>query len=120
MFSVTLSFAFVVLLLLINRSDGQMGYIGTAIQAFSPCPNGVLAMSREVGGPPKQENYWDGLVSLKDWPDIPEVRIALTVDNPAKIEIVSYSPPLCPLFHPIPHSRIPTKRVSWLTTRPSI
>lgn len=66
-----------------------MGSIGTAIQGFSPCPNGVMAMTREIGGPPKTENYWDGAVSLKDWPDIREVRLALTVDNPAKIEIVS-------------------------------
>lgn len=84
------------LLLAVDSSRAQMGFIGTAIQAFSPCKNGALVMSREVGGPPKTENYWDGVVSLKDWPDIPEVRIGLTVDNPAKIEIVSVFLILCP------------------------
>lgn len=76
------------LIVTLTSVSGQ-GFIGNAIQAFSPCPNAVLAMTREIGGPPKSENYWDGVVSLANWPDIPEVRIAITLDNPAKIEIVS-------------------------------
>lgn len=78
-----------VVLFVVRDCNGQMTSIGTAIEAFSPCANGALAMTREIGGPPKTENYWDGIVSLKDWPKIPEVRISLTVDNPARIEIVS-------------------------------
>lgn len=79
----------ILLVVVPSLASAQMGFIGTAIEAFSPCPNGAVAMSREIGGPPNTENYWDGAVSLKDWPEIPEVRVSLTVDNPAKIEIVS-------------------------------
>uniref|UniRef100_A0A6B2E8V9 Putative hemolymph proteinase 16 n=1 Tax=Phlebotomus kandelakii TaxID=1109342 RepID=A0A6B2E8V9_9DIPT len=66
--------------------DG-MGFIGRALQAFSPCPDGNLHMSREIGGPPNLENYWDGSFYLDKWPNIPEVRLEITLDAPARMEI---------------------------------
>lgn len=66
--------------------DG-MGLIGDAIEAFAPCDEFVLSMSRVIGGRPQLENYWDGTFYLNKWPNLSEVRISLTVDNPAKIEL---------------------------------
>ncbi|KAG4079558.1 hypothetical protein HA402_012328 [Bradysia odoriphaga] len=64
-----------------------MGLIGDAIESFSPCDEHVLSMNRIIGGRPQLENYWDGTFYLKKWPTLSEVRISLTVDNPAKIEL---------------------------------
>lgn len=69
-----------------HGQDG-MSLIGDAIEAFSPCDDFVLAMERLIGGRPKNENYWDGTFYLDKWPNVPEVRIGVTVDNPATIEL---------------------------------
>lgn len=57
---------------------------------------GYLTLTREVDGPAESENYWNGTVMLPNWLAIPcivEERLTfLTVDNPAKIEIVSSCP----------------------------
>lgn len=64
-----------------------MMLIGDALEAFRPCNSGILSMERIIGGRPRTENYWDGHINLDDWPQLSEVRIALTVDNPATIEL---------------------------------
>lgn len=76
------------LLLLAHRNYAQdgMGLIGDAVEAFAPCEEFVLSMNRVIGGRPQLENYWDGTFYLDKWPNLSEVRISLTVDNPAKIE----------------------------------
>lgn len=76
------------LIFLVHKYYAQegMGFIGDAIEAFAPCDEYVLSMNRVIGGPPQLENYWDGTFYLEKWPNLPEIRIALTVDNPAKIE----------------------------------
>lgn len=72
---------------LVAQISGQMGLIGDALEAFGPCDDSVLTMSRLIGGPPRLENYWDGTVNLDKWPTLSEIRIGLTVDNPARIEL---------------------------------
>ena len=84
------SFVSLVVILLSVSSNGQsdgMSAIGSAYQAHSPCKEGVLFMSREVGGPKKPENYWDGVVDVARWPNIPEIYIELTVDSAARLSI---------------------------------
>lgn len=75
--------------LCISCASAQMSAIGQAYEGFNPCPNGVLSMSRFIGGGPIKENYWNGTLYLDKWPNLSEIRIALTVDNPARIEIDS-------------------------------
>ncbi|XP_059611560.1 chymotrypsin-C-like [Phlebotomus argentipes] len=70
-----------------SRAQDGMSYIGSAVEAFNPCKNGVISMYREIGGPPNLENYWDGTFYLENWPNIPEVRIEITLDAPARMEI---------------------------------
>ncbi|GAB0100485.1 uncharacterized protein DMENIID0001_165330 [Sergentomyia squamirostris] len=65
----------------------EMSYIGLALEGFSPCPNGVLYMSREIGGPSNLENYWKGEVFLDKWRRLPEVRLRMTLDAPAQLEV---------------------------------
>lgn len=79
---------FILILLAHNHyaQDG-MGLIGDAIESFSPCDEHVLVMTRIIGGRPQLENYWDGTFYLDKWPNLTEVRVSLTVDNPAKIEL---------------------------------
>ena len=69
--------------------SAQMSYLGSAWEGFNTCPDHILSMSRTIGGPPKAENYWDGELDIKKWPFIRDVRVGLTLDNPAKIEFVS-------------------------------
>lgn len=78
-----------IVILLVHEFYAQEGMvlIGDAVEAFNPCDEFVLTMDRIIGGPPQLENYWDGTVYLEKWPNLPEVRISLTVDNPAKIEL---------------------------------
>lgn len=78
-------FIFILLVHKYYAQDG-MGLIGDAVEAFAPCDDFVLSMSRVIGGRPQLENYWDGTFYLKKWPNLSEVRISLTVNNPAKIE----------------------------------
>lgn len=67
-------------------TDG-MSLIGDAVEAYRPCDSGVLSMERVIGGHPRTENYWDGRIYFDDWPNLPEVRLSVTVDNPATIEL---------------------------------
>ncbi|XP_055679891.1 CLIP domain-containing serine protease B15-like [Lutzomyia longipalpis] len=78
---------FLIFLTIITRSLCEMGYLGLAIEAGSICPNGSLLLSREIGRPPKTENYWDGQFFFDQWPSIPEVRLKVTLDAPARMEI---------------------------------
>lgn len=78
-------FIFILLAQKYYAQDG-MGLLGDAIEAFAPCDDFVLSMDRVIGGRPQLENYWDGTFYLKKWPNLSEVRLSLTVDNPAKIE----------------------------------
>lgn len=71
----------------LSYATGQMIALGDAIEGFAPCDDFVLSMERIIGGPPKLENYWDGTIYLDKWPHIRELRIGLTVDNRARIEI---------------------------------
>lgn len=70
-----------------SGAAAQMALIGEALEAHSPCDGHVLFMERYSGGPPSKENYWNGTVSLDKWPQLSEVRLELTVDNPARIEV---------------------------------
>lgn len=78
-----------ILILLAHNHYAQNGMtsIGEALEAFAPCDEFVLSMERFIGGRPQLENYWNGTFYLDKWPNISEVRLSLTVDNPAKIEI---------------------------------
>ncbi|XP_055697780.1 chymotrypsin-like protease CTRL-1 [Phlebotomus papatasi] len=87
-----MSYNFVVLFgLLVGISESLaqdgMGYIGLALEAASPCPDSILHMSREIGRPPSVENYWDGVFYFDKWPQIPEVRLHITLKAPARMEI---------------------------------
>lgn len=65
----------------------QMSSIGDAIEIFNPCEDFILSMQRIIGGPPTSENYWDGTFYLDKWPNLTEIRIGLTVDNSARMEL---------------------------------
>lgn len=79
--------AFLLILLVHNDfAQDEMTAIGDAVEAFAPCDEFVLSMERVIGGRPQLENYWDGTFYLNKWPNLTEVRVSLTVDNPAKIE----------------------------------
>lgn len=83
---VYLIFIYVIFGYVESQSDG-MSYLGLAYQGFLPCPD--LTMDRYIGLPPDEENYWNGTLSLDNYPNISEVRIRLTLDNKAVITIVS-------------------------------
>ena len=67
-----------------------MSFIGLALEAFSPCPDGFISMEREIGRRPSEENYWSGYFNLKKYKNLPEARIFLKLDNPATFKIVSF------------------------------
>lgn len=75
------------MVLWISCASAQMALIGEALEGYSPCPNSILFISRYIDGPPSKENYWNGTISLDKWPNLSEIHISLTVDNPARIEI---------------------------------
>lgn len=82
---------FLLLLLLailtsINGSEEEMTYIGEAYEGFNPCDDFFLSMDRIIDGPAKSANYWNGIFYFEKWPNLKEYRIALTVDNKARIE----------------------------------
>lgn len=69
------------------KCQSEMSYIGLPIEAFTPCPD--LGMEHLIGLPPDEENYWDGILFLDRFPNIPELRFKLTLDNEAVVTIVS-------------------------------
>lgn len=74
-------------MLAVRKAYSQMGLIGDAIEAYRPCDSAILTMQRIIGGRPRTENYWDGSIYFDEWSNLSEVRIGLTVDNPATIEL---------------------------------
>ena len=75
----------------LNSINGQgMGLIGDAIEMYKPCENGIVIMSRIIGGPPSKENYWDGSFHVgKLYPNLTEARFTLKFNAAANVSVVS-------------------------------
>lgn len=70
--------------------NSGMSLIGFAVEGFNPCPDGFVWMEREIGRRPSEENYWSGTFRLRNYKNLSEARVYMTLDSPAVLTIVSF------------------------------
>lgn len=75
------------ILVLCQISNSISGSKDLYVESFTPCRNDLIEMTRYIGLPAEEQNYWNGSLKLYKYPGIPEANIHIGLDSSATVEV---------------------------------